>query len=31
MRFAGAAQLKAWIKNKSRQTGVPANTLLQSI
>jgi predicted nucleotidyltransferase component of viral defense system len=30
MKFTGAAQLKAWIKNKSRQTGVPANTLLQS-
>jgi predicted nucleotidyltransferase component of viral defense system len=30
MRLTGAAQLKARIKNKSRQTGVPANTLLQS-
>jgi predicted nucleotidyltransferase component of viral defense system len=30
MKFTGTAQLKAWIKNKSRQTGVPANTLLQS-
>jgi hypothetical protein len=30
MKFTGGAQLKAWIKNKSRQTGVPANTLLQS-
>jgi hypothetical protein len=28
MRFTSATQLKAWIKNKSVQAGVPANTLL---
>lgn len=30
MRFTSATQLKDWIKNKSKQTGTPANTLLQS-
>jgi hypothetical protein len=28
--FTSAMQLKDWIKNKSTQTGVPANTLLQN-
>ena len=30
MRFTSATQLKAWLKNKSKQTGVPANVLLQT-
>jgi len=30
MMFTSAKQLKDWIKNKSKQTGVPANTLLQT-
>ena len=30
MRFESAMQLKGWIKNKSRETGAPANVLLQS-
>jgi hypothetical protein len=30
MMFSSATQLKDWIKNKSEQTGVPANTLLHS-
>jgi predicted nucleotidyltransferase component of viral defense system len=30
MTFTSATQLKDWIKNKSKQTGAPANTLLQS-
>ncbi|MCL2604544.1 MAG: nucleotidyl transferase AbiEii/AbiGii toxin family protein [Defluviitaleaceae bacterium] len=30
MRFTNAAQLKDWIKNKSKQTGTPANVLLQT-
>jgi predicted nucleotidyltransferase component of viral defense system len=30
MRFTSARQLKDWIKNKSQQTGAPANMLLQS-
>ena len=30
MRFTSATQLKAWIKNKSRQTGAPPNVLLQT-
>ena len=30
MRFTSARQLKDWIKNKSKQTGVPANLLLQT-
>jgi predicted nucleotidyltransferase component of viral defense system len=30
MRFTSARQLKDWIKNKSQQTGTPANVLLQS-
>ncbi len=28
--FTNATQLKDWIKNKSKETGTPANTLLQS-
>ena len=30
MRFENAMQLKGWIKNKSKETGAPANVLLQS-
>ena len=30
MTFTSATQLKDWIKNKSKQTGVPANVLLRS-
>ena len=30
MRFTSATQLKDWIKNKSKQTGAPANVLLQT-
>lgn len=30
MRFTSATQLKDWIKNKSKQTGVSANVLLQT-
>ena len=30
MKFTSARQLKDWIKNKSKQTGTPANTLLQT-
>jgi predicted nucleotidyltransferase component of viral defense system len=30
MRFTNATQLKDWVKNKSKQTGTPANTLLHS-
>jgi predicted nucleotidyltransferase component of viral defense system len=30
MKFTSATQLKDWIKNKSMQTGVPANILLRS-
>ena len=30
MRFTSATQLKDWIKNKSKQTGTPANALLQT-
>jgi predicted nucleotidyltransferase component of viral defense system len=30
MRFTSTTQLKDWIKNKSKQTGAPTNTLLQS-
>ena len=30
MRFTSAMQLKSWIKNKSTQTGAPANVLLQT-
>ena len=30
MRFTNTTQLKDWIKNKSKQTGVPANVLLQT-
>jgi predicted nucleotidyltransferase component of viral defense system len=28
--FSSATQLKDWIKNKAKQTGAPANTLLHS-
>ena len=28
--FTGAMQLKDWIKNKSKQTGIHANELLQN-
>ena len=28
--FANAAQLKGWIKNKSKETGAHANVLLQN-
>jgi predicted nucleotidyltransferase component of viral defense system len=30
MKFTSATQLKDWIKNKSKQTGVPANVLMQT-
>ena len=30
MKFTSATQLKDWIKNKSKQTGVPVNLLLRS-
>jgi predicted nucleotidyltransferase component of viral defense system len=30
MKFESAMQLKGWIKNKSKETGAPANVLLQS-
>lgn len=30
MKFESAMQLKGWIKNKAKQTGAPANVLLQS-
>ncbi len=30
MRFESAMQLKGWIKNKSKETGAPANALLQN-
>jgi len=30
MKFTSATQLKDWIKNKSKQTGAPANVLLQT-
>ena len=30
MRFTSVTQLKDWIKNKSKQTGAPANVLLQT-
>ena len=30
MRFTSATQLKDWIKNKSKNTGAPANVLLQT-
>ena len=30
MTFTSATQLKAWIKNKSKQTGIPANTILHN-
>ncbi|MCL2437404.1 MAG: nucleotidyl transferase AbiEii/AbiGii toxin family protein [Clostridiales bacterium] len=30
MKFSNATQLKDWIKNKSKQTGTPANVLLQT-
>jgi len=30
LRFTSATQLKDWIKNKSKQTGAPANVLLQT-
>jgi hypothetical protein len=29
MKFTSATQLKDWIKNKSKQTSVPANILLR--
>jgi len=30
MKFSSARQLKDWIKNKSKDSGTPANTLLQT-
>jgi len=30
MRLSSATQLKDWIKNTSKQTGTPANVLLQT-
>jgi hypothetical protein len=30
MRFTSSTQLKDWIKNKSKQTGTPANVLMQT-